>query len=151
MTKNQKHKNREYAFLLLYEAIMRSEELQTVEDLYASTEEMLELPIPEQVKKLVFGVMTQAEELDAIIEAHSKQRSLKRVPMINRTILRLALYELRNIPETPVNVVISEAVALSQGYAYSEDTAFINGVLGTYARSMQPAREAGSDVADSGD
>lgn len=43
-----KHETREYAFLLLYEAMVRTEELNTIEDLYASTEEMLELPIPEK-------------------------------------------------------------------------------------------------------
>lgn len=150
MSNNQRHKNREYAFLLLYEAIVRSEEIQTVEALYASTEEMLGLPVPERVKAYVSGVMTQAAELDAIIESHSKQRSLNRVPAINRSILRLALYELRTMPEIPVNVVISEAVALSQAYAYPEDTAFINGVLGKYARGMHSAEEARPDGADIG-
>ena len=51
------------------------------------------------------------------------------MPAVNRSILRLALYELKNMPQTPVNVVISESVHLSQAYAYPEDTAFINGVL----------------------
>ena len=59
-----KHETREYAFLLLYEAMVRTEELNTIEDLYASTEEMLELPIPEKVKQYVSGVMSQTEELD---------------------------------------------------------------------------------------
>ena len=45
-----KHETREYAFLLLYEAMVRAEEMSTIEELYASTEEMLELPIPEKVK-----------------------------------------------------------------------------------------------------
>ena len=109
-----KHETREYAFLLLYEAMVRAEELTTIEDLYASTEEMLELPVPEKVKQYVSGVMSQTEELDNIISEYSKQRSLNRVPAVNRSILRLALYELKNLPQTPVNVVISEAVHLSQ-------------------------------------
>ena len=54
-----KHETREYAFLLLYEAMVRSEELTTIEDLYASTEEMLELPVPEKVKQYVSGVMSR--------------------------------------------------------------------------------------------
>ena len=146
-----KHETREYAFLLLYEAMVRTEELNTIEDLYASTEEMLELPIPEKVKQYVSGVMSQTEELDSIIAAHSKQRSLNRVPAVNRSILRLALYELKNMPQTPVNVVISEAVHLSQAYAYPEDTACINGVLGAYARSKPAAKEDTADGTNSGD
>lgn len=145
-----KHETREYAFLLLYEAMVRAEEIDSIEDLYTSTEEMLELPVPERVKRYVSGVLSQAQELDQIIEAHSKQRSLSRVPAINRSILRLALYELKNMPDTPVNVVISEAVQLSQAYAYAEDTAFVNGVLGAYARSEKAAKEDTGNGADSG-
>lgn len=145
-----KHETREYAFLLLYEAMVRAEEIDSIEVLYASTEEMLELPVPERVKRYVSGVLSQAQELDQIIEAHSKQRSLSRVPAINRSILRLALYELKNMPDTPVNVVISEAVQLSQAYAYAEDTAFVNGVLGAYARSEKAAKEDTGNGADSG-
>lgn len=146
-----KHEIREYAFLLLYEAMVRAEEVQSIEELYVSTEEMLEIPIPEQVKKYVSGVMTQVQSLDKIIENYSKQRSLNRVPMINRTILRLALYELQELTSIPVNVVISEAVAISQAYAYPEDTAFINGVLGAYARGMKAAEEAKPNGAVIGD
>lgn len=149
MSKDQRHQNREYAFLLLYEAMVRAEEISDLEALYASTEELLELPVPARVKAYVNGVMAQVTELDAIIEAYSPQRSLNRVAAVNRSILRLALYELRAIPETPVNVVISEAVALSQAYAYPEDTAFINGVLGKYARSVRQ-EEAKPDGADTG-
>jgi N utilization substance protein B len=136
-----KHETREYAFLLLYEAMVRAEELNTIEELYASTEEMLEHPVPERVKKIVSGVLSQVEELDEIIASYSKQRSLNRVPAINRSILRLALYELKNISDTPVNVVVSEAVQLSQGYAYPEDTSFVNGVLGAYVRAMPKAEK----------
>lgn len=136
-----RHEIREYAFLLLYEALIRSEEIESMEALYADTEEMLELPVPEKVKRYVDGAMTQAAELDEIIATYSKRRALCRVPAINRAILRLALYELCQMPETPVNVVVSEAVQLSQAYAYPEDTAFINGVLGAYVRQRQTAKK----------
>ena len=100
---------------------------------------------------ITFDTRNGTEELDSIIAAHSKQRSLNRVPAVNRSILRLALYELKNMPQTPVNVVISEAVHLSQAYAYPEDTAFINGVLGAYARSKPAAKEDTADGTNSGD
>ena len=63
-----KHETREYAFLLLYEAMVRTEELNTIEDLYASTEEMLELPIPEKVKQYVSGVMSQQRNWTALLQ-----------------------------------------------------------------------------------
>ena len=139
-----KHEIREYAFLLLYETLVRTDWNGDLEELYQSTEEMVELPIPTQVKRYVEGIRKQADELDQIIASYSKNR------LVNRTILRLALYELRNIPKTPVNVVISEAVALSRAYALPEDTSFINGVLGAYSRAEKAAKEAGSHDADPG-
>ena len=71
-----KHETREYAFLLLYEAMVRTEELNTIEDLYASTEEMLELPIPEKVKQYVSGVMSQTEELDSIFKIRIRRNHI---------------------------------------------------------------------------
>lgn len=147
-----KHETREYAFIILYEAMLRDEETESLESLYQSTEELVDLPITVGVKTYVSGVLSCKEELDQIIAQYSEKRSLNRVAAVNRIILRLALYELRHMPQTPVNVVISEAVALSQAYAYPEDTSFINGVLGAYARSI-PAKteEETTNVADSGD
>ena len=114
-----KHETREYAFLLLYEAMVRAEELTTIEDLYASTEEMLELPVPEKVKQYVSGVMSQTEELDNIISEYSKTAEPE--PCAGGEPFDSAagtVHELKNLPQTPVNVVISEAVHLSQAYAY---------------------------------
>ncbi len=146
-----KHETREFAFLLLYETMLRGETSESLEALYQSTEELLERTVTPGVKRYVSGVLSCAEQLDSIIEQYSEKRALNRVAAINRTILRLALYELRTMPETPVNVVISEAVALSQAYAYAEDTAFINGVLGAYVRNnMQAAGEEADHGADSG-
>ena len=145
-----KHEIIEYAFLLLYETLVRTDWNGDLEELYQSTEEMVELPIPTQVKRYVEGIRKQADELDQIIASYSKNRVLNRIPLVNRTILRLALYELRNITKTPVNVVISEAVALSRADALPEDTSFINGVLGAYSRAEKAAKEAGSHDADPG-
>ena len=81
-------------------------------------------------------MISQADEIDKIIASYSTKRAVNRIPRINLIILRLAIYELLNIPETPVNVVVSEAVGLSEIYAIAEDTAFINGVLGAYVRTL---------------
>ena len=58
----------------------------------------------------------------------------------------MAIYEIRNIPETPVNVAVSEAVGISQKYTYQEDTAFINGVLGAFARSLPPREKTAQEA-----
>ncbi len=133
-----KHQCRENAFLLLFEASFRDD---TPEELYSVAEEIAEIEINDRVKNFVEGVITQKDEIDNIISSYSTKRAINRIPRINLIILRLAIYELLNMPETPVNVVVSEAVGLSEIYAIAEDTAFINGVLGAYARTL-PERTA---------
>ncbi len=145
-----KHESREYAFLLLYETLLRSEPPEPLEDIFLATEETLDLAPTEAVKETVAAVLAEQDELDAIISQYSATRKVNRVAAINRTILRLALFELRHKPETPVNVVISEAVMLSRAYAYPEDTSFINGVLGNYARDRAKANEENENGTDLG-
>ena len=136
MTKTQ---CRENAFLLLFEASLRDD---PPEELYRLAEEVGEIGINDRVRSLVEGVLSQAEELDGIIASYSRKRAVSRIPRVNLILLRMAIYELQNIPETPVNVAVSEAVNLAQKYAGSEDSAFINGVLGAYSRSLPPRQEA---------
>ena len=130
-----KREYRENAFLLLFEASFRDD---TPEELYALAEEIEEIRVDNKVRALVEGVLDKQEELDAIIGSFSPKRSVSRIPRINLILLRMALYELQYIPKTPVNVVVSEAVGISQRYTFQEDTGFINGVLGAYVRSLPP-------------
>lgn len=134
MTKSQ---CRENAFLILFEASFRDDGLDV---LYALAEEIGEIAVNAQVKELVQGVTEHREELDAVIASYSKKRAVSRIARINLVLLRMAIYELRYVPKTPVNVAVSEAVHLSEVYTSAEDTAFINGVLGAYSRSL-PERE----------
>lgn len=95
-------------------------------------------PLPSRVQRLVEGVRSQAEDLDQEIEAASQHWSVARMPMIDRAILRLGLWELRNDPDTPTAVVVSEAVRLANTYSTGRSGAFVNGVLATLARSARP-------------
>jgi N utilization substance protein B len=135
MTKRQ---CRENAFLLLFEASLRDD---SAEELYRIAEETEEIIVDQEVKSLVEGVLSHAQELDEVIAAYSRKRAVSRIARINLILLRMAIYELQSRPETPVNVVVSEAVGISQKYTYQEDTAFINGVLGAYTRSLPQKEE----------
>ena len=103
--------------------------------IYAAAEDVGEIEVDEHVRTLVEGVLDKQEELDAIIAAYSPKRAVSRIPRVNLILLRIAIYELLYVKETPVNVAVSEAVDISQKYTYQEDTAFINGLLGSYLRS----------------
>ncbi|HUF95044.1 MAG TPA: transcription antitermination factor NusB [Acidimicrobiia bacterium] len=93
--------------------------------------------IPPRVHRMVTGVMAEAESLDHDIEEASQHWSVARMPLLDRAILRLGLWELRNDPETPTAVVVSEAVRLANTYSTGRSGAFINGVLATLAKSTR--------------
>jgi N utilization substance protein B len=88
-----------------------------------------------RVGVLVHGVLEHKEELDNEIESASEHWSVARMPVIDRSILRLGLYELRHATDTPTAVVVSEAVRLAKTYSTERSGAFVNGVLATLARA----------------
>ena len=85
-----------------------------------------------RARRLIDGVNSRRRELDAAINHASKGWRVERMPMVDRCILRLALYELSST-DTPVAVVIDEAVRLAKDYSTARSGGFVNGVLGTLA------------------
>ncbi len=123
---------RESAFLLIYEKSFGNYKL---DELFNIAEESENIKVNDEVKKIVKGVFEHLEELDNIISQFSQKRSIERIPKINLSILRLAIYEAKYSENVPVNVAISEAVAIAEKYAFDTDAKFINGALGAYSRS----------------
>ncbi|MDE6004473.1 MAG: transcription antitermination factor NusB [Oscillospiraceae bacterium] len=130
----KKHQCRENAFLILFEASFRDDSLG---ELFALANEIDEIEVNSQVEEFVNSIISKTQDLDEIIAVYSPKRALSRIARINLILLRMAIYELKYCSETPVNVVVSEAIRLSELYASSEDTAFINGILGNYTRKTQ--------------
>lgn len=85
--------------------------------------------VSSRVRTLVSGVLANGEELDEAIGRASDHWSVERMPVVDRAILRLGLYELREVPETPPAVVINEAVRLAKTYSTQRSGMFVNGVL----------------------
>ncbi len=123
---------RETAFILSFEKLFRDE---SIDDIIKISEEYDDFKINEEAVRLVKGILDKQDELDGVISRFSNKRSIERIPKINLAIIRLAIYEALYDEKVPVNVAISEAVALAQKYAQEPDIAFINGVLGSYSRS----------------
>lgn len=125
---------RDSAFKLIFETLLRDD---SIEELYETAEEVDEIIINDSVRELVDGVISHADELDAVISKYSKTRAISRISKLNIAILRLALYEAIYDEKTPVNAAISEAIILSKAYTFKEDTSFINGVLGAFSRELE--------------
>ena len=135
-----RHETRECAFYILFEMQFQND---TAEELFQVAEEADLLPITDAVKEMVNGVVALEAELDEIISAYSTKRVINRIPKINLSILRLALYEIRYDAQMPMNAAIAEAISLAKAYGYQEDISFINGVLGNYARDH--AKDTGTE------
>lgn len=89
------------------------------------------------VETVCTGTVTHARELDALIEPLLADWTLERLANVDRTILRLALFELKHT-DTPSGVVINEAVELAKRYGTEASGAFVNGVLGAALQAVRP-------------
>ena len=82
------------------------------------------------------AALEHLDELDGKIAAHSRNWTVERMPKVDLTILRMAVYELKYMPEVPVGATINEAVELSKQFCEDKSSGFINGILGSVARAM---------------
>ncbi|MDQ2870649.1 MAG: transcription antitermination factor NusB [Acidobacteriota bacterium] len=80
-------------------------------------------------ERLVSGTLTRREELDEIITRQADHWRLARMPIVDRNILRLALFELLHEPATPRPVVIDEALEIAKRFSTPRSSQFINGIL----------------------
>lgn len=85
---------------------------------------------------LVKGVMANAEEIDKLIADYSSGWALERMPKVDISILRIAVYELVFDKKAPQKVIINEAVRIATRFGGDESPRFINGVLGNIARAV---------------
>ena len=130
MTRRQIRNN---AFLLIYEKLLRDD---PIDELYDIAGEIEGFKLTDDVRQIVDGVLGKAEELDERIASFSKKRALSRIAKVDLAILRIAFYEILYDEKTPTNAAINEAVLMTQAYAYKEDTSFVNGVLSSFAKTL---------------
>jgi N utilization substance protein B len=84
---------------------------------------------PAYLRELVEGVASHQEELDAFIVRYSEHWRLSRMTIVDRNLLRLAIYELLYQPRIPPKVVINEAVEMAKRYGSEASGGFVNGIL----------------------
>ena len=127
---------RERALALLYEAESKDDG--------APARCWPRLPVPPGAAwslTLVEGVEDHRPELDELIAAHARNWTLERMPAIDRNLLRLALYELKDRPDVPAAVVIDEAVELAKRFSTDDSGRFVNGMLSAIAPKLRPSRD----------
>ena len=90
---------------------------------------------------VVAGVANRQDELNEQIQKFSIGWDVSRISRLARSIMQLAIYEINYMDDVPTGVAISEAVRLAKKYDGDDTGAFVNGILGAYARSLTPAEE----------
>jgi len=96
---------------------------------------LAEMPLPEQgiqfARELVQGVTADIAKLDRLIERYAPEWPVQQIAIIDRNILRIAIYEVLQSDGTPMKVAINEAVELAKQFGSDSSGRFVNGVLGS--------------------
>ena len=87
--------------------------------------------------KVVSGVANRTDELNEQIQKYSIGWDVSRISRLTRSILQLALFEIQYVSDVPTGVAVSEAVRLAKKYDGTDTSSFVNGILGSYARSLE--------------
>lgn len=90
------------------------------------------------IDHVVAGVANRAEELNEQIQKYSIGWDVSRISRLARTIMQLAMFEILYVEDVPTGVAISEAVRIAKMYDGDDTGAFVNGILGSFARSLTP-------------
>lgn len=85
---------------------------------------------------IVYGVINSRDELDSKFVPFLKKWKLERLPMTDRIILEIAVYEILTVEDIPTSVSINEAVKLAKKFGTSSSSSYINGVLSNFVKSI---------------
>lgn len=140
-----RRKAREFALMVLYDAEVSGRAVgEGAAGLWAGLVDGegipgLKPPEKEEVsfaERLVDGVSSHRPQLDALIEECSTNWRMDRMPVVDRSVLRLAAYELLHCEDIPANVTCNEAVELAKRFGAQESRAFVNGLVDRMGRQV---------------
>ena len=93
------------------------------------------------IDNAVMGVSNREEELNAIISQFSIGWDISRISRLTRAMLQLSIYEILYVEDVPTGAAISEAVRIAKKYDGDDTGSFVNGILGSFARSLSTQEE----------
>ena len=129
-----RYKMREQAFFLCFEMLFSDTDIDELADNAGDARDEF---LSDYAIGCAKGVSEYSEEIDARISEHLKSGwKITRISKVSLALLRLAVYEILFCDDIPVSVSINEAVELSKKYTVQDDTSFINGVLGSIAKTL---------------
>ena len=88
------------------------------------------------IESVVSGVASRLDELNAYIQQYSIGWDVNRISKLTRSVMQLAIYEIKYVSDVPTGVAISEAVRIAKMYDGNDTGSFVNGILGAFARKL---------------
>ena len=126
---------REQAFILIFEHTITND---TITQIVEHAGESRDLVLSDFAQKIAMGAQDNEGMMDEKIENNIHGWKMNRLSRVSLALLRLAIYEMMFETDIPLSVSINEAVDLAKKYGGSEDAPFINGVLGSIAKELEP-------------
>lgn len=124
----KRRKSREFALQILYQLDITKQDatktLSQLQDHFSPNEKRGEF-----AERLVLGVLEHCQEIDGLVEQNSENWRLDRINIVDRNILRIAIFELLYCGEIPPKVTLNEAIDLGKRYGSEDSGSFINGIL----------------------
>jgi transcription antitermination protein NusB len=130
-----RHKSREFALQMLFEWDMTHQEPGRVEKQFWKSARASE-PTRKFANELFEGAIAEAGPIDDLVAKLAENWRLDRLAGVDRSILRLAIYELR-IGTVPPKVAIDEALELAKKFSSAESPAFLNGILDAALKNLE--------------
>lgn len=127
-----RNKARKRAFQILFEADQRGADPKTVmaDWIRLARTDDRQPPVTEYTMRLVEGYAAHRERIDELLSTYAVGWTLDRMPVVDRSVLRLGAYELIWEDDVPDAVVLDEAVQLAKEFSTDESPSFVNGLLG---------------------
>ncbi len=135
-----RRKSRELALQMLYQWEMSGHTpVQVLDTFFAG--KPVEPAVKSFARELFEGAVREAEGLDRLVREHSEHWRLERMAVVDRNILRLALYELIHCPQTAPAVTINEALEIARRFSTADSVEFVNGILDAVRKSRAAAAQ----------
>jgi N utilization substance protein B len=135
---DERRRCRGFVLQMLYQWEVGRENLEQVEQNFWRIQESGTLESHRRFAgELLHGTVASLDRVDPLIVATTENWRLSRMAVIDRLILRLAVHEMLDRPETPRPVVINEAIELARTYSTEQSAAFINGILDGVKKHME--------------
>jgi transcription antitermination protein NusB len=137
-----RRKSRELTMQMLFQGDLGKQSPEQVKKLFWSSVEDIDLETRAFAEDLYRIATTREEEIDKLIEAHTKNWRIERMPVVDRNLIRTAVAEMLGFPNTPSAIIINESLEVARRYAAPESIHFLNGVLDAIARDLLKKRLA---------